>query len=315
MSTALIISIFNPHPRTSTHWRSMIDFWIKCSQKWATEIDTAYINLAGCGDLFNHEDFPFKNVKLFHIDGSHWGIFNTIVPQITEDNILMIDHDAYIYDDMIFTHAKNSLANGYDAFTILDNSGSVDIFPANEDRDIRRRIVPYLCFIKREWFDKIKPFDFTPIDGIYDSMGKITNQLVHHGLKIKEIPDDRSTLRLEDDFSISKDKWLDSPAFKWSANSTESNDYGYYHVRNAVLGVQLMNEYGTDAYINRKSITPFSEMMRSLAWWYFFDKQNNTLEQYQHMYINVLDDYGVPLDIWSKYMKEFYNYHKGVIYG
>jgi hypothetical protein len=65
-----------------------------------------------------------------------------------------------------------------------------------------------------------------------------------------------------------------------------------------------------DSYTRRKSITPFSEAMRLLAWQEIYDEKVGEFNTYQPIFAMILADYGVSPGTWDKYMRHFYEYHR-----
>lgn len=311
MTKALITVFYQNDPRVNNHFKTQGDIFLKLLRKWSDELDCVYLIDAGWGFA---NSIPKANL-LKEDRKLHWDYFNQYVPQIKEDLILMVDSDTLIYDPEIIKKGFNLIENeGFNVASILDNSGSFDLFPANENRDVRRRLAPYLCFIKKDFLMSVADFDFTPIADKYDSMGKICHQLVNSKkMKLYEFPDDRTTLRMDekDHWKRTKDTWLDGPGFKWSIPLDKSNDFGYYHIRNSTLGLCMLNEFKHDqeAYQRRKKITPFSEAMRLIAWQWIYDKAAGRIQEWQPSFEAVLIDYKVRWDNWLNYLNDFKDYH------
>lgn len=301
---SLIVIFYKPFPRINNHYETQVKLWIKFAQKWAEHIDEALIYCVGMDEP---ENIPFKNYKIEKREiGSHWGLMREAVQSIQGDKILLIDPDMLVYDKQIVEDGYSGL-DSHDIVSILDNSGSKDLFPANEFRDIRRRICPYLCFInKKVLFETDLNFD--PKDG-HDSMGWITEQLKDK--KIWELPDDRTTLRLNEDGTYSKDTWLDGQGFKWSTPLDTPRKYGYYHIRNSTAGVRMMNCY-KEGNTDELKITPRQEALRIMAWQWICDKFTGELDKWINDYNPLLKEYNVSMSDWIKYIGHFEDYHKWI---
>ena len=307
---------FNP----SGHYRVYEDAWMKCWSRWAHLFDKVY--------LIDHNwDFdPSKlsdKFQLFTVKKSHWDNLKEIIPQIKEDWILMMDCDTLFYDGQEMSRLLNSPDFAMiDLAAILDGSGGVDLskkYPEmapNKYRGERRRIAPYLCFIKTELMKKTS-MDFSPYhsgqNDWRDSFGKWTEEVLDFSPTFLELPDDRTTLRLEKNGTISKDSWLDGPGYKWSEPLDAPQRYGYYHIRNFSLGLYLVNTFFHDRvnYEKAKRITPFSEALRVLTWLYVVaDAAKTPLAIFP--ITDVIDDFGVSIKTWNNYWSKFKDYHSWV---
>lgn len=305
MTKAGVVVFYRYTPRATDHYKTQGELFLKYAKKWFKHLDALYIVDAGWG--FDLNDLHPNTTVISEDYRSHWWYMNELLKLVKEDTFMLIDPDIMIYDDTVVSKGFEALKT-HDICGILDNSGSLDLFPANEFRDTRRRYTPYLTFAHTKDF---KDRDFTPTQKNnqfeFDSMGEITHDL-YQTLSLKELPDDRSSTYLNEDFTFTESINLDSPQFEWSK---ERMNLGYYHIRNSSIGLSLLDEYQEDkpAYETRKRITPFREMMRLLMWQWICDKHTGSLEQYKELFYPVLSDYNVPLEVWSEYESKFENYH------
>lgn len=309
MSRAAVVVFYRYTPRTDDHYRTQWDLFYKYAKKWYKYIDHLYIVDAGWNIP---EDQLHDNCTLIREDfRSHCYYMNELFKRVSEDQFMLIDPDMLIYNPEKVDEGFNYLED-YGVAGILDNSGSLDLFPANELRDVRRRFTPYMTFGHTSDF-KDRDFDWTQKDGKFefDSMGKITFDL-YQKLTLKELRDDRNTVYLEEDGSITESLNLDSPQYEWSK---EKVDLGYYHVRNSSIGLSLLCEHQSDkdAYNRRKSITPFREMMRLLMWQWMYDKHTGQLDMWKDTFKPVLDDYGVSESVWGNYEEVFERNHPWLV--
>lgn len=309
MANAALTVFHRPYPRHDEHYKTQSHLFFEYARHWLPFIDTFYVVDASWGI----PDHP-RVRKIFADHMNHWEHFNRVIPKIEEENLLLLDSDTLIYDPTIVKDGFDRLSE-YDCSAILDNSGQANleekypILRANDKRDTRQRITPYLCFIKT---NLLRGKDFTPVGGRFDSMGKITDQLLASDIKLHEMRDDRSTVRLKEDGTITQSTWLDGQGFDWSEPVNAPIKLGYYHLRNSTLGVCLLNEYKHDrqAYEHRKEITPPSEMWRVMAWQWIYDEKASELARWESDFDAVLDDYGLSRGVWDKYIRGFYNYHQ-----
>lgn len=309
MDNAGLVVFHRPYPRFDDHYRTQAELFFKYAEKWLPLLKTLYVVDGGWG----LKKLP-KNVRQIFADGKlHWEHFHLAIPKINEENVMLIDPDMLVYDPAIVKEGFEKL-NDFDCSAILDNSGQVPLeerfsqLAPTKERGVRRRITPYLCFIKTK---HIKQRDFTPVPNKFDSMGLVTEQLLSENIKLHEMADDRTTLRLREDGSMEKDSWLDGPGFSWSEPLEAPQQRGYYHVRNSTLGLSLLTEWAHDkkAYENRKAITPFAEAMRLLAWQWVYDDASSEGNKWENSYTEVLADWGVSIGTWSRYIRHFYTYH------
>lgn len=303
VNKALLVCWYRYAPRVDDHYKTQGEFFLKYAQSWLNQIDTIHLVDAGWGFESSH-----PNMKVINTDyRSHWDYMNMLFDQVEEDTFLLIDPDTIIYDPRVIEEGFKALES-HGLCGILDNSGSLDLFPANQFRDTRRRYTPYMTFGHTKDF---KGRDFTPTqkDGKFefDSMGGITYEL-YDKLSLKEMRDDRFSVYLEESGEITTSINLDSPQFLWSA---DREDLGYYHVRNSSIGFSLLAELQVDkpAYKRRKEITPFREMMRLLMWQYQMDKHTGQLERWIDSFVPVLNDYGVAWGKWLEYSDVFESYY------
>lgn len=255
------------------------NFFVKHMAKWIKYVDVVYVIDSGCG-----LDYKDSKVKIVHKGpDSHWQNMNEAIRSASEDQIMLLDSDMVIYDPEVVKRGFEDLDSGYDAVGILDSSGGVDmsrfsLMRENVYRSERRRLCPYLCFLKKSALRE--NFDFTPRggDNWTDSMGTVTEQLLEDVKSIKELRDDRSTISQEDDGKITSVQWLDAPPKKWSLE--ENPNLGYYHIRNFGGGLKIYSE-------GSFGLVPGREARRLLAWVYIL--------------LGTLPD--------NKYLKMFKEYH------
>lgn len=312
MTKAVVVPF---HPGTfapTKHYRVFEKAWLACWKKWRHLIDKAYIIDHGWD--FKGKD---KKFKVFKIEKSHWDNMAEVIPKVKEDIIILMDCDTVFYSEIEMERILRDMEK-VDLSAIFDGSGGVnlakkyDFLKPNKNRTERRRIAPYLCFIKRDLMMKTS-LDFAPVGGgdFQDSFGKWTGEVLSHNPKIRELEDDRNTLRLNKDGAIEKDTWLDGPGYKWSEPMDEIKRLGYYHIRNFTLGLNLVNGFRDDraTYLHYKRITPFSEAMRCLAWLQALTVRFGTPDQLSRI-LPVAHDFGATN--WGEYVDNFEKYHSWI---
>jgi hypothetical protein len=321
MTFSILLAAFQYHPRVNDHYRVYEDAWFACWNKWGHMIDKVYLIDQ------DYEFDPQKYGSKFEIIKTetlpdpvhhHWDSFRQVIPRIKEDWIMMMDNDTLFYDkeemSLLLDAAKTT---GNDVFTTFDGSGGVSIFEKypimapNENRGERKRFAPLLCLIRRELINKTS-CNFTPHrpgkKDFRDSFGKWTEEVLDLKPKIVELEDDRNTLRLKEDGTITKDTWLDGPEYKWSTPIDKEKRLGYYHIRNFNHAIHAVNSFHVDksSYELHVKTAPFSETMRSMAWLWIFTRMFKP--QFLSRIKPVLKDLGGE-EYWEDYIVEFKKYH------
>ena len=300
MTYAAIIPFFD-YGQGNNHilWKF---FQLHC-KKWIHLFDKVYVVDSGC-NLHELGVLPElqANPKLEIIKKpaqSHWQNMNELIREAKEESILLLDSDTIIYDwEKLHSLIKFYEAGEYQAMGMFDGSGGVDmsqypIMRENEYRFERRRFCPYFFLLQKK---ALRPdFDFTPRGGENwtDSMGTVTEQMLEDKVRIFELPDDRSTISLEDTGDITHVQWLDTPPKKWAMK--ENPDKGWYHVRNfgGALKIIKDKEFGA---------VPGREARRLLAWAY-------AMADKAEIPVAIFQSVDVEVDVWNKYYEAFKEYH------
>jgi glycosyltransferase involved in cell wall biosynthesis len=317
--TRAIIVPFHPYQAnkvTQLYWKWW-QAWEYCFNQWEYLFDRVYLIDQGWG--FDPSLFPDKFIICRTEDMQepvvhHWDSFRQVIPHIEEDLILMMDNDMLIHDGEWMEHHLEVIEDeGYDVSAIWDGSGSIPLeeqfsfLRENSRRAYRRRVAPYMCFIKRKFLNKTN-LEFAPKylrgkgNRFYDSFGKWTEEVLSLNPKLHEIPDVRKFWFWEaPDKRWVKSMWLDGPEFQWSSPDMFDLPSPYYHVRNWSLGLYLINTFNHDktAYKLAKKITPFVEAIRQLAWQELVGIDPN----------GVVQDLGVSFDSWVGYVEDMRNIH------
>lgn len=265
MTKCAIIPFFNyGYGHSDVLWK----FFLKQMSKWIKYVDKVYIVDSGC-----NLEYTDSRVKIIHKGpDSHWKNMNEAIRSSNEELILLLDSDMIVYDPEVVKRGFDDLESGYDAVGIMDSSGGTDLkrfshMCENVYRGERRRLCPYLCFLKKS---ALRPdFDFTPRGGDEwtDSMGVVTEDLLNDKKKIKELRDDRSTISQEDDGKITSVQWLDAPPKLWALE--ENPNLGYYHIRNFGGGLKILHD-------GNFGLVPGREARRLLAWVYVLMDTNTS---------------------------------------
>ena len=325
-SRSVIIPFHRYQPHVGEAYRVLFEYFLKNLPIWADEFDKLY--LIDSDMNFTEEDLarvkaikPNTVICKKEIDGSQWVQFHWIIPQISEDNMLFIDHDLIINKKGVVEGWFKAIDEGYDFVGSFDSSGGLreqihNRFPFMKEHDFTRMGSYYFILTKKLLAKTGKP-DFTPVynqeglnipelnytmtkDDWMDSFGMFTIKMLNFDPKIKIIEDPRDSIYLIDD-KIVKD--IQTP-----------KNLGYYHIRNANLANYIMSSRNgyPEQYTGGLTNNP-RELLRLLAWSQIMsetipDTHQRSLIQCGR--VNVLKDMEVDLEIWSDYMIEFRKYHQ-----
>lgn len=313
MSRAVLVA-FHPYVvnRNNDDYWLWWEAWQRNFDKWGHLFDKAYLIDQDWG--FSEEmlspKFEIWNTKdMKGPIAHHWDSFAQVIPHITEDSILMMDNDMLIYDAEWMTEWIKEVET-FDLSCIFDNSGSIpneELFPdlrPNINRDYRRRIAPYLCFVSRDLLMQTS-LDFAPRHTgqplFQDSFGYWTTEIMGLSPSVLEIPDVRKFVFWPSvDEPWSSIMWLDDVKYAWSNPSRLGMQEGYYHVRNWSLGLSIVNTFHENrrAYERHKEIVPFAEAVRQLAWVHLIDPTGDISDRV----LPVVEDFGISVSLWKRYL-------------
>lgn len=315
MTKAVIVPFFRYGPDQRGNNKLLFKFFLKHLRLWAKEIDHLYI--IDSGPTISPEDQQavrsLVKTTIYSLSrNSHWDNLNKYIPMITENKFLLIDSDTIIYNADVIRKIFEGLDN-YDVVSLTDTSGGnalykkYPIFDENESRSVRNRFGPYLFACRKDFWNRLGAFDFTPVGGPVnwtDSMGSVSEQILALNPRFKELPDDRvSVLWVEGRIEVSA--FLDSSHHLWS--KPEQHNYGYYHIRNYSGGLKLVEAKAVDTadYNRHKSIMPRQEGLRLLAWLWFIAGDAS----YQREIIKIVDEFGVAESQFLEYLEKFKGFH------
>lgn len=278
----------------------LFKFFCLHAAKWIKYVDEINVVDSGCG--LTLPDIPNLKITVAPPQ-SHWQNMNEAIRNTDADMVLLLDSDTIIYDPEVIQESIEMMEREQlDAYGIFDGSGAqaltaYPIMRENEDRAERRRFAPYFFFLRKSALRS--DFDFTPESGPIwtDSMGSVTRQLLVDKKVIMELPDDRSTISLEDDGTITHTQWLDDPS-KHNWSKVENPNYGYYHIRNfgGALKIVKEGEFG---------LVPGREARRLLMWFVMLSEATKSGYNVEE----ILSSVDVYTDMWNKYYEEFKKYH------
>lgn len=295
MTVELIVAWFHNPQIPGTHHTSLEGIFARQYAKWAQYVDKATFVDSNWGIT------QLPGTIIPRPGNSHWASLKEMSEKSNADVLLFMDQDMLVVDPTVISLMRKYMENGADVITILDSSQE-EIFPANSQRRGRSRFCPYLCMIRRSLVIEAG-YDFDP-DSSHDTMGLMTESIIkrHPDLRLIELPDNRFSVYLREGV-ISANTNLDGPGFSWSEPIDEDPDFGYYHVRNATLGLEIIEEFycNKESYLRRKAASPDWEVFRSIAWWWLFDEVLGNTKEMERISV-VLDDFNLPHSLWLSYI-------------
>lgn len=334
MNRAVVIPWHRYHPHEGQGYRVMFEAWLKRFPTWADEFDVLYI--IDSFMEFSEEDIRRiqaikPQVKIFkkEVEGHHWVQYKHFLPRINEMNMLMLDNDVVITKKGIIDGwFKKVEEEGYDFVGSFDGSGGLQDqiksnFPWMAEKGYNRMGSYYFVWTHQllerinyfefapDYFEPgvyIKELDYTTQDGDWlDSFGMFTIKMLASGAKIYDIPDPRDTIYLQPNYESDIDLW------KINKEPEESNNLGYYHIRNGNLANYVLTsfEFGHDQDYQREINSNKRELLRILAWhWCNMSEAGLTDRRYIDPIMKLLQDLGVDYNTrWRWYIDEFVKYH------
>lgn len=328
MENGVVVLWHHYHPRgRSNFYRLQFEYFKRWLEKWKDEFGTLHLvdsewNFS-TDDLKDLDRIMGERYKIWPFgDGHQWTHFRRIVPQLTEENIMLLDNDFFLYKQGLIKKAFDQLNSGKKVVSMFDGSGGMgevlwERFPYLKEKGYRR-LSPPCMFIKRELlldvnFDPMnyEPGTFIPelnyttkegdwLDAFGEAMVKVLSKVNED--EVEFIPNDFSSLFLYEDGSINIDK-------------REEYDCGYYHLRNSSWGFSIVNErkggtFPDSAYQQRFKIMPISEGIRLLAWAWVLGESN---EEFKNGIMEVVKDFKVSEEKWFDYLTQFKEFHNWII--
>lgn len=315
---ALIIAWHRYHPHSGDTYRVLWENWLQRFADWGDEIDAFYLldsdmNFTDEDRLALEKICPKVVIIKKEEEGHHWVQFRTVLPHVTEKYLFFLDNDV-VMNKGIMENWFSALETGSDFVGSFDGSGGLQEqvrskFPILKQFE-SNRMGTYYFGITRTLLDKINFYewaptqypvgtyipelDYTTVEGDWsDSFGYFSIKMLGLNPKISVILDPRQSIYLQDDGTILKDP--------------ESYiDLGYYHIRNGNLANYIITSFeaGNMSDYNRELSSVKRELLRSLAWFDYMDKDKHKTMVYQ-----IVRDTGKTEAQWEEYMKEFREYH------
>lgn len=329
MSNVLIVPFYYDGSYDSQRYRLLFDFFKVQSWRWADVFDCLYLGDSGW-NLTDQDraflDRTFKRVCIVQNEPRpHWTNVRYALEVAARDDVktvCLMDSDTILYDGSLIVEKMRSIEDGTcDVVAITDGSGgrnigdSIPQFRENEFRAERRRLAPYLLMARRSLLDGL---DFAPRPHCTkwtDSFGQATVDIMRQSACLDELEDDRCTLYLQPDGTITASTNLDGPPYLWSTPLDKRKSLGYHHVRNFGAGVRWLDEFYLDrsAFDREMGTTPPTEFFRLLGWcWVLSAACRRVDDPIFDEIVEVVNHAGVTVDTWRGYVNEWPEYYEWV---
>jgi len=321
MKRAICIPFHKYGPPAGDSYRSLMDPLIAGLKIWGGEFDKLYL----IDDEWVFSLYEINQLKASGIDFkifqkvnaiSDWLPHPSAFDRVKEDHCLFIDFDVIINKAGIVDGWFRQAESGKFVSAFDSSGGMRDVvhekFPKLKEMG-SHRLGSYYFILNREQLKiaantqclpinfetgtYIPEIDYTTKEGDWvDAFGLLTIKILATGVDIYEIEDDRGSILLTDDNTISR-----SPQ--------ESKQLGYYHMRAGGYAAFLVGSKFCgvpsceETYLKAIKEYPRSETLRILAWNYV------VACEMRKPILSILEDMNVPSDLWQQYIVEFRKYH------
>lgn len=274
-------------------------------------------------DYFIGQMAKFKNEfdRLYLLD-SNWGIkkvpewaeviqvdphdryydaYKKNLHKIKEDLVLFLDNDFVIYRHEFINKAFGFLQKPsypkdldyeekWDIVSIYDTIGTYTSPLLNG----KSKFCPYFFATRKELLMKYRDCDWGPKMPEYETLGKLTEEMLKDKIKPFEIPEDKSNILING-----------------HKDGERGKDLGYYHIRSGSVPAILLawlHAGDVKTYFDYLRNQPKTEYCRQIAWFWYMCYQTKN-EKIMRNLTEVLQDVYIKENDWYKYFIDFVNYH------
>lgn len=287
MSRALIVP-FHRYPGLMKNWDQILfAYFMKKYELWGKYFDRIY--LIDSNHYFSSDlSLPDQFMILHTENHSHAQNLNEVFNYVSEDIVMIIDHDTLLYSDG-FKYPMEAIEK-----STLDVAAFIE---KPEGKGISR-FAPYFFIGKRSVLPAKPDFSEAPPEHL-DPLAKLTHEILPH-VNYAEVYDDRRTIQLTKDGHII------------CKEDTNAADTGVYHVRNFMGGVVLADTYKNDPedFRRRFGPMPFEEITRLFGWaWLLNEKTLESWDLEDQIMAILTREMEVEPVKWQEFMEEFRKFH------
>ena len=278
------------------YYEPLLDFFLQNMRKYADEYDKLY--LIDSNWNINSEKLYGLNAEIVKVDSSlrYYDAYKAVLPQITEDVVLLMDNDMVVYREGVIDDSFDMLIQSAEypqsIVSIYDTIGE----KAYPQLNGKSKFCPYWFMANTEVLRKYTDVEWGSNMPEHETLGKLTEAMLADGVRPYEWEEDKS-----------------STLFDGTKDGEKGKDLGYYHIRAGSTPAYLLatKKYGDrktyDDYLKNQ---PKSEYLRQLAWYQYMLYSIGDFElKITDGILFFLIDAGVNKLEWHEYYKRFKEYH------
>lgn len=279
MSKAILTCFHKYTPFGSEFYEPILDFYLSNMNKYEKEFNKIYLL-----DSTWNIDRPLPgNVEVIRVDPSlrYYDAYRTVLPQIKESEVLLMDNDMVVYKPKMIEDAFAFLDEGFSVVSIYDTIGKT--FP---EMGGKSKVCPYWFCTRKDLLMRYRDVDWSP-DGMpeYETFGKLTEAMIKDRVYMYEWPETKQSIYITGE-----------------KDDDKCEDTGTYHIRSGSVPAYLLatKHYGDKkTYWSYIKDQPTREYLRQCAWYQYMGGDP----------IEIVSDAGVEPELWLDYMKKFPRYH------
>lgn len=295
MSRAIITACHKYQPYGSKYYEPILDYFISNLEKYRDEFDTLYL----LDSTWNIERSLPDWIKVIKVNPHlrYYDAYKEVLPQVKEELVMLMDNDMVVYKKGIIDKTFDKLRDGYlysmdqpdkyDVVTIYDMIGNYQTDKLNG----YNKFCPYWFVTRKDLLMKYVGFEWGPNMPEHETLGKLTEVMLHDGLKPFQMEEDKASIYYDGTYEHTRD-------------FEKSKDLGYYHIRAGSTPAVLLAYRDHDReqyefYIERQ---PKREYLRQFAWYWIMNGD-------KFMDHDFFKEVGVKYSDWLIYVEKFRKYH------
>lgn len=280
MTRAVLCCFHKYQPYGGEFYEPILTHFLEQMKRYKNEYDHLYL----IDSNWNIPESPDYTVIKVNPSLRYYDAYKEVLPQITEDTVLLMDNDMVVYREEIIGSTFQRLED-HDVVSIYDTIGTMKVDLPNG----KNKFCPYWFATRKETLMKYLSVDWSPDKMPYtETLGLLTEAMLKDGLKPYEWEEDKNSIY-----------------FDGVQDEETSKNLGYYHIRSGSVPAILLAYKQNDPeqywkYINEQ---PKREYLRQLAWYWHMSGDQTAI-------FSILDDVGVTESEWIMYcIEKFPSYH------
>lgn len=297
MSRAVLTCFHKYTPFGSEFYEVLLDFYLQQMKKFENEYDHIYL-VDSNWDIDKKKLTSKMEVIKVNPHLRYYDAYKEVLPQIKEDLVLLMDNDMIVYREKCIEDTFEFLNEGYGIVSIYDTIGTFKTDKMNG----KNKFCPYWFATRKDLLMKYRNIEWGPEMPEYETLGRLTEEMLKSQIKCYEFPEDKSGIYLGDAGGI-------------LSEGAKSLDTGVYHIRAGSTPAYLLStkKYGNiDTYNSYLRNQPKQELLRQCAWYWYMCNQTAPLKTdlIIHGLEDMLEDMGIDYNTQFKnYIERFIEYH------